>query len=81
MSIEEQAENFALMQWLSDYPSDMSYDEIIEAIRADEWLDKEIYVWELIENETPDEIAYLIESTKESFYHTVNRMITAAFAA
>jgi hypothetical protein len=57
------SESFALNQWLSDYPDDMSYAEIIERLSVEnEWND--ITVWELVENNTTDQVATFIEDTK-----------------
>ena len=38
------AEEFALDQWLSEYPTDLSYDEIVGNIRGD-FDNPEILVW------------------------------------
>jgi hypothetical protein len=61
------AEQFALNQWLCDYPEDMTYEEIIAALQVDEWKVDNITVWELVENNTTDQVAMFIEDTKEAF--------------
>jgi hypothetical protein len=61
------AEQFALNQWLCDYPDDMTYEEIIAALQVDEWKVDNITVWELVENNTTDQVAMFIEDTKEAF--------------
>ena len=61
------AEQFALNQWLCDYPDDMTYEEIIAALQVDEWKVDDITVWYLVENNTTDQVAMFIEDTKEAF--------------
>jgi hypothetical protein len=61
------AEQFALNQWLCDYPDDMTYEEIIATLQVDEWKVDNITVWELVENNTTDQVAMFIEDTKEAF--------------
>lgn len=62
------SEQFALNQWLSDYPDDMTYEEIIAALKVEnQWMVDDITVWYLVENNTTDQVAMFIEDTKESF--------------
>jgi hypothetical protein len=62
------SEQFALNQWLCDYPEDMTYDEIIAMLRVkNQWMVDGIDVWYLVENNTTDQVAMFIEDTKESF--------------
>jgi hypothetical protein len=62
------SEQFALNQWLSDYPDDMTYDEVITALKVDnQWMVDDITVWYLVENNTTDQVAMFIEDTKEAF--------------
>jgi ABC-type iron transport system FetAB ATPase subunit len=62
------AEQFALNQWLSDYPEDMTYDEIIAALKVEnQWMVDDITVWYLVENNTTDQVAMFIEDTKDAF--------------
>ena len=61
------SEQFALNQWLCDYPDDMTYEEIIATLQVDEWKVDNITVWELVENNTTDQVAMFIEDTKEAF--------------
>jgi hypothetical protein len=62
------SEQFALNQWLSDYPDDMTYDEIITALKVDnQWMVDDITVWYLVENNTTDQVAMFIEDTKDAF--------------
>lgn len=80
MKLPEAAETFALCEWLSDWPSEWSYDEVIKAIKSDDY-HEDISVWELIENEPADKIIGLIEATKwafiETFHSVINDMIAA----
>lgn len=61
------SEQFALNQWLSDYPDNMTYKEIIAALQVDEWKIDDITVWYLVENNTTDQVAMFIEDTKDAF--------------
>ena len=61
------SEQFALNQWLCDYPDDMTYEEIIATLQVDEWKVDNITVWELVENNTTNQVAMFIEDTKEAF--------------
>jgi len=70
------AENFALGQWLSDYPEGKTYQEIIDTMIGDEdqWMNEEISVWQTVENFTLRQVAEFIEDTKQHFENTVNAM-------
>jgi len=70
------AENFALGQWLSDYPEGKTYQEIIDMMIGDEdqWMNEEISVWQTVENFTLRQVAEFIEDTKQHFENTVNAM-------
>jgi len=70
------AENFALNQWLSDYPEGKTYQEIIDTMIGDEdqWMNEEISVWQTVENFTLRQVAEFIEDTKQHFENTVNAM-------
>ena len=63
------AERFALNQWLSDYPEDMTYDEIIAMLDESkhEWVHESLCVWELVEHHTLDQVAEIIEDTRKAF--------------
>jgi hypothetical protein len=55
-------EKFALDQWLSDYPDDMSYEDILyEILDPDSEL---INPWEVVENFPRREIADMIEDAR-----------------
>ena len=61
------SERFALNEWLSDYPEDMSYGEILELMSVDDWTIDEITVWEVVENFTLDQVSDFIENTRMHF--------------
>lgn len=63
------SEIFALNEWLSDFPDNLTYAEIIASLRDpdNQWCADDISVWELVENYPSDEIADMIESTKQAF--------------
>lgn len=60
---------FALNEWLSDYPDNLTYEEIIEILENPEntWCADEITVWEIVEHFTCDQVASFIENTKKHF--------------
>jgi hypothetical protein len=67
----ERAQDFAIDQWLSDHPEEMTYDQIIEILRKDKWSDSEpdtdwneiITPWYLIEGHVGEQIADFIEAS------------------
>lgn len=65
----KRAQDFALDQWLSEYPEDQTYDWVIECLKKDTWNEKDVVweelitPWELVEDLTGEAIADLIEST------------------
>jgi hypothetical protein len=62
------SEQFALNQWLSDYPDEMTYEEVIAALKVEnQWMVDDITVWYLVENNTTDQVAMFIEDTKDAF--------------
>ena len=63
------SERFALNQWLSDYPEEMTYQEVLDYLNDNTWLgsDDEVMPWELVENNTGDQIAHLIEDTRKAY--------------
>jgi hypothetical protein len=70
------AENFAINQWLSDYPAFTTYDEIIELMEGDEeeWTHELISVWQTVEHFTLRQVAEFIEDTKQHFENTIKVM-------
>lgn len=74
------AKHFALDEWLSDYPEDKTYEEIIEMMvgGADEddseWVHDQISVWQTVEHFTLRQVADFIDDTKAHFINTVTIM-------
>ena len=64
------AEEFALDQWLSEYPPDLSYDEIVGNIRGD-FNNPEILVWGVLMGCTQEKIVEIIENTKSAFENMI----------
>ena len=77
--MEKNAQSFALNQWLSDPPDDMTYDEVIEILRRDTWSDpddawaKAITPWYLIEGHAGEQIAEFIEDTYSAALRLLER--------
>lgn len=63
------SEQFAVDEWLSDYPVDATYEWIIQTLRDDKctWVTEDITVWEVVENHPLDQVADFIESTQSHF--------------
>jgi len=63
------SEHFALDEWLSDYPENLTYAEILAILRDPEntWHADDITVWEGVENSELSEVASYIESTRKHF--------------
>ena len=58
------SERFALGQWLSDYPDDKTYDEVLEMITEEH---EDVLLWETIENYPPESVIEMIDDTRSSF--------------
>ena len=71
------SERFALNEWLSEYPDDMSYGEILELMSTDDWTIDEITVWEVVENYTLDQVSDFIENTRMHFERVTQEMTHA----
>lgn len=63
------SEYFALDQWLSDYPDDMIYADILACMNEPDhvWTCEHITVWAAVENFTLDQVAEFIDDTKRAF--------------
>jgi hypothetical protein len=59
------SERFALNQWLSDYPDDLTYDEIMDLMFNDD--DEKITPWYLVEDHSLMQITHFIEDTRQHF--------------
>lgn len=62
-------QEFALSIFLSDYPDDMSYDDIMDLMASDTWSVDGITVWEPFENNTLEQVADFIEDTVKTAKH------------
>ena len=65
------AENFAASQVLTEWPENMSYDELLTAISQQH---PDVIVWEPHEDYMPDEVIDLIESLRAGFLNSVAEM-------
>jgi len=63
------AQHFALNQWLTSYPKNLTYDEIITVLNnpENEWTIDDIWVWELVEGCNLNQVAEFIEDTRKAF--------------
>jgi len=63
------SERFALGQWLSDYPDDKTYDEVLSMITEEH---EDIVLWETIENYPPESVIEMIDDTRSSFENSAD---------
>jgi hypothetical protein len=78
-TLRETAETFALNQWLSDYPADMPYQEILDQLHSGSYEDDfDIMPWQLIENYSGNQIAEMIDDTRRAFERHAADLLAAA---
>jgi hypothetical protein len=63
------SERFALGQWLSDYPDDKTYDEVLSMITEEH---EDVILWEPIENYPPESVIEIIDDTRSSFENSAD---------
>lgn len=68
------SERFALNQWLSDYPDDLSYDDIIAKLEHgdSDWRVDGIVHWEVVEHFMAEQVAEFIDDTRRAFERSAN---------
>ena len=66
------SERFALGQWLSDYPDDKTYDEVLSMITEEH---EDIVLWETIENYPPESVIEMIDDTRSSFENSADDLV------
>lgn len=68
------SEQFALNQWLTDYPEGLTYDEVIDLMMGDEdeWTHDQITVWQTVEHFTLRQVIEFIEDTRKHFAAVTN---------
>jgi hypothetical protein len=77
--LRETAETFALNQWLSDTPCDMTYQEILDQLRSDEYLEHDdIIAWEAVEDYSGRDIAEMIDDTRSAFERHAADLLSCA---
>jgi len=65
------SERFALGQWLSDYPDDKTYEEVLDLITEEH---EDVILWEPIENYPPESVIEIIEDTRSSFEDSADNL-------
>jgi hypothetical protein len=67
------------MEWLSEFPDDKTYDEIMEMMRDfnHTWTHEDLSVWEVVENYELSEVADMIENTRMHFEGANGELISA----
>ena len=63
------AERFALDEWLSDYPEDVSYSEILDMIQGGT---EDVSVWAIAEGYPEYQIIQMIDATLNHFTNVTN---------
>lgn len=66
----KQSERFALNEWLSEYPENKSFDDILYLLLDDE--DDSIIPWEVVEDYPRRDIAQFISNTQTHFATVTN---------
>jgi hypothetical protein len=67
------SERFALDHFLSEYPRDLPFDEVIERILDDE--DDEVGVWDVAENYGRAGVVEMIDDLRHHFECVVDNMM------
>jgi hypothetical protein len=62
------AEQFALDEWLNDYPENMSYEDILDALTSE---DESITVWAAMKDHPLSHVAGFIDDTRLHFERVV----------
>lgn len=65
------SERFALGQWLSDYPDDKTYEEVLDLITEEH---EDVILWEPIENYPPESVIEIIDDTRSSFEDSADNL-------
>jgi hypothetical protein len=72
---QRKAQVFALGQWLTDYPDEMQYDQVLALLQkddnanlSDEWSEAGIEQWYMLDGHSGAQIAQFIEDTYEAAY-------------
>lgn len=60
------SEQFAIDEWLSDYPKDMTFDEIVQTMKFDDPLGQ-IVVFEAVDSKPMKEVALYMLGTKHHY--------------
>jgi hypothetical protein len=70
------SQRFAVNQWLSDYPDNMAYDEILGLMQNDAytWSHPLINPWCIVEDCTLSQIADFIEDTRAAFERSLTEI-------
>lgn len=78
-TLRETAEIFALNQWLSDCPVDMSYADILDLLRSGQHYDSDdVIVWEAVDNYSGRQIAEMIDDTRSAFERAAADLLSCA---
>lgn len=66
------SERFALNEWLTDYPQEMSFDDVIDLV-----IDEDLAVtpWQWFENIPRYELAENIDNTRSHFENVVDDLV------
>lgn len=64
------SELFALNEWLSDFPRDASFDDILYLLLDDD--DESVVPWEVVESYPRREVAQFISNTQTHFANVTN---------
>jgi len=78
-TLRETAQEFALNQWLADYPDDMAYDDILNVLRSAEHEESDdITLWWIVENNSGRAVAQMIDDTRAAFERYAAELLATA---
>ena len=75
--LKDKAEQYALEQYFSEVPEDMTYEQVIALLRDDtKDIPDDLIIWEPFEEEALRDLANIIECTKDSIFQLLKDVST-----
>jgi len=66
------SERFALNEWLTDYPHDLTFDQVIDLLKAE---DESVTPWVWFENIPTSDLIENIDNTRSHFENVVDDLV------
>lgn len=77
--LKEKAQGYALGQYLSEVPEDMTYEQVLALLNGIEDLPDDLQIWEPFEFEDRLTVAEHIETTKENILELLQDVTKKTF--